>query len=59
MFEDIDKIQAKLEERRKVLNWVIGGLGIHGFKIKDASMLTWDYITTYYNIEPEPKTELL
>jgi hypothetical protein len=51
MFEEVDIIQEQLEEFRKVLNWVIGGLGIHGFKIKDASILTWDYITTNYNVD--------
>lgn len=51
MFEQVDKIQAELEEYRKVLNWIIGGSGIHGFKIKDAPILSWDYIKTYYNVD--------
>lgn len=50
MFEEVDNIIEKLEERKRVLNWVIGGLGIHGFKIEDSSKLTWDYITINYNV---------
>ena len=48
---DLTHIYNKLEERQKVLNWVICGLGIHGFKISDSSKLTWDYIVENYNVE--------
>ena len=50
MFEEVDKIQERLEEYGRVLNWVIGGSTIHGFKLKDASRLTWDYITINFNV---------
>lgn len=39
-----------LDERLKVLHWVINGLGITGFSIKDSKDLTWDWITIHYNV---------
>lgn len=40
-----------IEERIKVLTWIISGLGIHGYSISDSYNLTWDYICKNYNIE--------
>ena len=47
---DLTKIEEQLEERMKVLNWVINGMGIHGFKISDTKILHWGWITKNYNV---------
>ena len=46
----MEKIYDKLEERKRVLKWLISGLGIHGLKISDAKYITWGWVIKNYNI---------
>lgn len=46
----MEKHLLELDERLKVLHWVIDGLGMTGLKIKDSRNMTWDWITIHYNV---------
>jgi hypothetical protein len=41
---------ALLDERYKVIQWVIQGTGIHGFTLKDVKHLKWDWIVENYSV---------
>jgi hypothetical protein len=46
----MEKHLLELDERLKVLHWVINGLGLTGLKISDSRNMTWDWITIHYNV---------
>ena len=48
---DLSHIEAKLEEKRKILVWLIQGQGIHGLPLDAVAYLTKERICELYNIE--------
>ena len=50
MFE-LKEIDKQLNDLQKTLHWLIDGLGVHGLKISDVSIVDWEWICENYNIE--------
>jgi hypothetical protein len=45
-----DKYHKELDELKKVLHWLISGLGQHGLIMNDCEGLSWEWITKNYNV---------
>lgn len=50
---NIKPFLQQLEEKRKILKWLIEGSGIHGIPISAVSYLTKEKIISLYNTEIE------
>ena len=48
---DVSKYINELEEKRKILNWLIDGRGIHGLPTSAVGYLTKEIISDLYNVE--------
>jgi hypothetical protein len=51
-FSKVTEIQEQLEDKRKVLNFIIQGQRIHNLKYSDVSFLTMKRISELYNLNP-------
>jgi len=50
-FSKVDEILKQLEDKRRVLNFIIDGQGIHGLPMKAVHYLTMERISELYNVE--------
>lgn len=50
-FSKIEKIQKQLEDKRRVLNFIIDGREIHNLPYSAVRYLTMERISELYNVE--------
>ena len=51
-FSKVDKILEQLEDKRKVLNFIMDGQEIHNLPLTAVRYLTMERISELYNVEP-------
>jgi hypothetical protein len=47
----MNKFIDKLDDVHRTLNWLIDGMGIHGLKLSDLSIIDWNWVCINYNLE--------
>lgn len=49
----MEKFYKQLDEKLKIIKWLIDGYGFHGLKISDGSWLTKEHLIQNYNVSWE------